>query len=476
MRFNLIIFKRGIFHQDYTREFGYNLKLAYPVILSLLGHVIVQLVDNIMVGHLGPSELAAISLGNSYLLIALSIGLGFSIAITPLVAESQIAKRPQVIRLIFSNGLIICSTLGILLCFAIYLAHPILYNMGQSHDVVDMALPYLKWGSLSLVPVMMFQAFKQFTDGLSKTLPAMYATVISNILNVVLNYFLIFGIWIFPELGIEGAAIGTFLARSTKVLFMVWYVIDKREIRKYLPSFYDWQFKPVIFQKLLNIGYPSALQLMCEFLFFISAIWLSGILGKLSQAANQIGLNLTAVTYMFALGIGVVATIRVGNYKGAKDFDGLKRIAYSIFLLIILIDIVLLLLFLIGRSHLPWIYLDRNNLEEINEIKSVVYIASQVLLVASVFQIFNGIQAVIIGALRGLQDVKIPALICFFAYGFIGFPISYYFGMKTNYGTQGIWIGLLIGMLVASILLFARFRIISKHMILSRSRSYNHRR
>ena len=459
---------KGIYLQDYTREFGYNLKLAYPVILSLVGHIVVQLVDNIMVGQLGPTELAAISLGNSYLLIALSVGLGFSTAITPLVAESHMANRPQVIKLIFSNGLIICFTLGILLCLAIYLAHPILYNMGQNPEVVELAIPYLKWVSISLIPAVTFQAFKQFSDGLSKTLPAMYATVISNGLNIVLNYFLIFGIWIFPKLGIEGAAIGTFIARSIMVLFMIFYMIDRKEIRRHLPGFTDWQFKPMIFKKLLSIGYPSALQMMFEFLFFISAIWLSGILGKLSQAANQIALNLSAVTYMFAMGIGVVATIRVGNYKGAKDFNGLKRIAYSIFLLIVLIDIVFLFVFLIGRHHLPWIYLDSNNLEEINEIKTVVYIASQLLLVSSIFQIFDGIQAVILGALRGLQDVKIPAWICFFAYGLIGFPVSYYFGMKTNFGAVGIWFGLLAGLIVSSILLYLRFRIRLNHMILGR--------
>ena len=456
---------RGISLHNYTKEFPYNLKLAHPVILGMVGHVVVQLVDNVMVGQLGPSELAAISLGNSYISIALSIGLGFSTAITPLVAESHMAKRPLVIRLIFSNGLIMCFSLGILLSLAVFLAYPMLYRMGQSPEVVDLAIPYLKWVSFSLIPLITFQAFKQFSDGLSKTLPAMYATMLANGLNIVLNYFLIFGIWIFPQLGIEGAAIGTFISRVIMVLFMILYMIRKKDIRTYLPGFYDWKFKPLIFNKIISIGYPSALQMLCEFLFFISAIWLSGILGKLSQAANQIALNLTAITYMFAIGVGVAATIRVGNYKGMKNFKELKRVAYSIFLLIVIIDIVFCLILLVSRHELPWIYLNQNNLEELIEIQTVVFLASQLLLISSIFQIFDGAQAVILGALRGLQDVKIPALICFIAYGLVGFPVSYYLGMNTTMGVMGIWVGLLMGLLVSSSLLFIRFHLMTSKLI-----------
>ncbi|MCY4161938.1 MAG: MATE family efflux transporter [Flavobacteriaceae bacterium] len=461
---------KGISLHNYTKEFPYNLKLAYPVIFGMVGHVVVQLVDNIMVGQLGPSELAAISLGNSYIFIALSIGLGFSTAITPLVAESHMTKRFLVIRLIFSNGLIMCFSLGILLGLTVFLAHPILYRMGQPPGVVDLAIPYLKWVSFSLIPLITFQAFKQFFDGLSKTLPAMYATILANILNVLLNYFLIFGVWIFPQMGIEGAAIGTFISRVIMVIFMILYMIQKRGIRSYLPGFNDWKFQPLILNKLLSIGYPSALQMLCEFLFFISAIWLSGILGELSQAANQIALNLTAVTYMFAIGIGVAATIRVGNYKGVKNFKDLKRVAHSIFLLIIMIDIVFCLVFLVFRNELPWIYLNQNSLEELLEIQTVVALASQLLLISSIFQIFDGMQAVILGALRGLQDVKVPALICFIAYGLVGFPISYFLGMYTSVGVMGIWVGLLAGLSVSSSLLYFRFNLMTRQLILFHSR------
>ena len=181
-----------ILHQ-YTKEFRYNLSLSFPVILGLLGHTIVQLVDNIMVGQLGTTELAAISLGNSFVFIAMSLGIGFSTAITPLVAQADGRKDREAAQNVLSHGVVLCTVLGVSLFIAVFSARKLMYSMGQPPAVVEFAFPYLKWVAASLIPLIIFQAYKQFTDGLSKTRPAMYATVFSNILNVILNYFLIFG-------------------------------------------------------------------------------------------------------------------------------------------------------------------------------------------------------------------------------------------------------------------------------------------
>lgn len=449
----------------YTSEFRYNLRLAYPVILGLVGHAIVQLVDNIMVGHLGPTELAAVSLGNSFVFIAMAIGIGFSTAITPLVAESFTANRPLVIKRVLSSGLIMCFSLGVILCFLVFITHPVLHNMGQSPEVVALTIPYLKWVSISLIPLISFQAFKQFTDGLSRTLPAMYATILGNVANVGLNFLLIFGIGFFPAMGVEGAGLGTMIARCFMLVFIIFYIFNHNEISRCLPRAREWAFKRVIFNKIISIGYPSALQMFFEFLFFTSAIWLSGILGKLPQAANQIALNLTSVTFLFAVGIGVAGTIRVGNYKGMKNYTDLKRVAYSIFLLMLLIDIIFCLFFIVSRHQLPWMYMDADNFQQIDDIRIVILMASQLLFISAFFQLFDGLQAVVLGALRGLQDVKVPAWICFFAYGFVGFPISYYYTVRTDFGIIGIWIGLMAGLTISSLCLFIRFRSLSNRLI-----------
>ena len=450
---------------QYTKEFQYNLKLAFPVIVGLLGHTFVQLVDNIMVGQLGTAELAAVSLGNSFFFVAMSLGIGFSTAITPLVAETDGAKDIAAGRNVFIHGLLLCTFIGFFLSLAVLVSKPLLYQMGQPEEVVVIAFPYLKWVAISLIPLISFQGFKQFSEGLSHTRPAMYATLLGNVINVVLNYFLIFGFWIFPKMGVEGAAIGTLVSRCSMLVFMAFYVRFNKHFIAFAQGIVwkksDWN----LFKKIIRLGFPSALQMFFEVVFFTAAIWLSGFLGKNPQAANQIALNLSSMTFMFAMGLGVTAMIRVGNQKGKGDFITLKRVAYSIFLLIFLFDILFCIFFLIMNSYLPWIYLDGSNPLQITDVRAVVQMASTLLIVSAFFQISDGLQAVVLGALRGLQDVNIPALITFFSYGIFGFPISYYLGLHTSMGATGIWIGLLSGLTASAILLYIRFNYMTKKLI-----------
>lgn len=445
----------------YTQEFSYNLKLAFPVIIGLLGHTFVQLVDNIMVGQLGTAPLAAVSLGNSFFFVAMSLGIGFSTAITPLIAEADGAKDVSKGSKIFTHGLILCCGLGLLLSLGVLLSKPLLFDMGQPEAVVVLAYPYLQWVGISLIPLIFFQGFKQFSEGLSHTRPAMYATLLGNIINIILNYFLIFGYWIFPKMGVEGAAIGSLVARCSMLLYLALYIRLSTKFKEYVNkiSFRNLQIK--LFKGIIKLGFPSALQMFFEVLFFTAAIWLSGILGKNTQAANQIALNLSSMTFMFAMGLGVTAMIRVGNQKGRKDSIRLREVAHSIFLLIFLFDVFFCLLFLSLNEILPWIYLDSSNTFELKDSLEVVKIASTLLIISAFFQLSDGLQAVVLGALRGLQDVNIPAGITFFAYGLIGFPIAYFLGIYTTLEATGIWIGLLSGLTASAILLFLRFRYLS---------------
>ena len=451
---------------SYTKEFYYNINLSYPVIIGLLGHTLVQFVDNVMVGQLGTAELAAVSLGNSFFFIAMSLGIGFSTAITPLIAETDGMKNITLGKNIFIHGLILCVFLGLILSCAVIFCKPLLFTMGQPKEVTLLAFPYLKWIGLSLIPLISFQGLKQFTEGLSFTRPAMYATLLGNIVNVILNYFLIFGFWIFPKMGVEGAALGTLFSRFFMLFFIIFYIKFSNRFTDYMPRlrFSKPNFK--LFKKIFSLGFPSAIQMFFEVLFFTVAIWLSGFLGKYPQAANQIALNLSSMTFMFAMGLGVTAMIRVGNQKGKKDYISLKRIAYSIFLLVIILDVVFCMVFLLGSDSLPWLYLNQNNPLQFSDVNEVVKIASTLLIVSAFFQISDGIQAVVLGALRGLQDVNIPALITFFSYGIFGIPISYFLGIHTQFGAVGIWIGLLSGLSSSALLLFLRFQFLTKKLLL----------
>lgn len=451
--------------QQYTKEFKYNVKLATPVILGMLGHTLVAFVDNIMVGQLGTAELAAVSLGNSFMFIAMSLGIGFSTAITPLVAEADGEGNFAYGKSSFKHGLFLCTVLGVALFLMVFFAKPLMYIMNQPEEVVELAMPYLTLVAISLIPLIVFQAFKQCSDGLSMTKHPMYATIIANVVNVVLNYMFIFGKFGAPAMGVVGAAIGT-LASRVVMLAYLWYLMSQNlKSRDYVTNIKFFTLTRSMINKLLGLGFPSALQMFFEVAIFTAAIWLSGILGKNPQAANQIALNLSSMTFMVAMGFSVAAMIRVGNQKGMKRFRELRRIAFSIFLLSTILAVLFAISFLLLKDQLPKIYLDFDDANNIADTLEVLTIASKLMLIAAIFQISDTLQVVVLGALRGMQDVKIPTFITFIAYWLIGFPISLYLGMYTEYASAGIWIGLLAGLTASAVMLLLRFQYLSKRLI-----------
>ncbi|TDI68922.1 MAG: MATE family efflux transporter [Bacteroidetes bacterium] len=431
----------------------------------MLGHTLVAFVDNIMVGQLGTAELAAVSLGNSFMFIAMSLGIGFSTAITPLVAEADSEGNFVVGKSSFKHGLFLCTVLGIALFLMVFLARPLMYLLNQPPEVVDLAMPYLNLVAISLIPLIIFQAFKQCCDGLSITKYPMYATIIANVVNVILNYLFIFGKFGFPEMGVVGAAIGTLASRFI-MLGYLWFLMSQHyKSRAYVLQIKLFKLSKRMLKKLLNLGFPSALQMFFEVAIFTAAIWLSGILGKNPQAANQIALNLSTMTFMVAMGFSVVATIRASNQKGLRRFRELRRIAFSIFLLTTICASFFALGFMLFNGDLPKMYLDYSDQIKFADNFQVLTIASKLLLIVAVFQISDAVQVVVLGVLRGMQDVKIPTLITFIAYWMIGFPISYYLSMYTDYKSSGIWIGLLAGLTASAVMLYLRFHYLSKKLI-----------
>jgi len=421
-----------------------------------LGHVLVGLADNIMVGRLGAAPLAAVSLGNSFVFIAFSLGIGFSLAITPLIAEADGENDIEKGRNIFQHSLILCTVLGISMFIMLLLATPIMKHMNQPEEVVALAIPYLEIVAFSMIPLMIFQAFKQFTDGLSQTKYGMHATIIANVVNVVLNFVLIYGFWIFPRLELVGAAYGTLFSRFAMLIFII-VIMNSKD--KFIPYFKRLKFAEIqksILVKIINLGFPTAMQMLFEVGIFTAAIWLAGSLGTIDQAANQIALNLSSMTFMIAVGMGVAATIRVGNQKGLQNYSDLRRISFSIFLQVFIIEFFFAIGFIALKDVLPLVYID--NL-------SVVNTAASLLLIAGLFQLSDGFQVVVLGALRGLQDVKIPTLLTFIAYWVVGFPVSYLLGKTFGWGSQGIWIGLLAGLTTSAVLLFLRFNYLTNKLI-----------
>lgn len=451
----------------YTKEFRYNWKLAAPVMLGMLGHTFVSFVDNIMVGQLGTAELAAVSLGNSFMFIAMSIGIGFSTAITPLIAEADSSNNFLKAKSTFKHGLFLCTVLGISLFLALFFSKSLLNSeyLDQPKEVVALAIPYLDLVAFSLIPLIVFQGFKQFSDGLSMTRYPMYATLIANIVNVILNYLLIFGHFGFPKMGIVGAAYGTLISRFVMLAYLWLLLMNKEKSKAMVSNIKFFVLDKLMLKKITGLGAPSAMQMFFEVAIFTAAIWLSGLLGKNPQAANQIALNLSSMTFMVAMGLSVASMIRVGNQKGLHNYKELRRIAFSIFLLAVLLSIFFAIIFFAFRHQLPKIYVDLNDPKNLIDNLEVVGIATQLLLAAAIFQISDGIQVVVLGALRGLQDVKIPTIITFISYWLIGFPVSYFLGKEEAYGSFGIWLGLLAGLSSAAILLYIRFNYLTLKLI-----------
>jgi MATE family multidrug resistance protein len=320
--------------------------------------------------------------------------------------------------------------------------------------------------AFSLIPVIIFQGYKQFADGLSQTKYSMYAIYLANVVHVFFNYVLIYGEWGFPKLGILGAGLGTVISRIMMVVFMHFLLRKNAAFKRYFKNFTFKEIRKSILMKIINLGLPSAMQMLFEVTLFTAAIWLSGSLGKNSQAANQIALTLASSTFMVAMGFSVAAMIRVSHTKGMKDYKEMITVARSIFLLAIIVEFFFGLVFVVFHNYLPHLFLNMSDPAQVLDNEAIITIASKLLLVAAVFQISDGIQVVVLGALRGLQDVKIPMYITFVAYWIVGFPISYYLGTNTDLGTTGIWIGLLAGLTAAALFLYIRFARLTKKLVL----------
>jgi MATE family multidrug resistance protein len=278
---------------------------------------------------------------------------------------------------------------------------------------------------------------------------------------------LIFGKFGFPELGIIGAAYGTLASRVIMVLYLWFLLKGKEKSKAFVTNIKFFVLDSIMIKKIINLGAPSAMQMFFEVAIFTAAIWLSGLLGKNPQAANQIALNLSSMTFMVAMGLSVAAMIRVGNQKGLKAYFELRRIAFSLFFMGTLLAFGFAILFFAFHDYLPKIYVDYDDAENLTDNIEVVSIASKLLIAAAIFQISDSIQVLVLGALRGLQDVKIPTLITFVSYWLIGFPVSWFLGKEDAYGSFGIWLGLLAGLTTAAILLYIRFNYLTKRLILS---------
>ena len=433
-----------------------NFHLAYPVMLSNLGHVMMGVSDNIMVGHVGATSLAAAGLANVVFNVLMVFGIGVSYAITPLVAEADGERNTGKIVETVRHGFIINLVNGCMLVIVVMSAKGILFHIDQPEEVVFLSIPYLSVITFSLVPMLVFQSCKQFLEGLSKTRTAMVIIFVSNGVNILLNYALIYGHGGFPAMGLNGAGYATLLSRTFMAVVFVSYIYYAPSFRKFRTVFSIGKFSNALFNKMLHLGIPSGAQFIFEVAAFDFSLVMMGWLGTTTQAAHQIAINLASISYMTTAGLAAAATIRVSYFLGRKDLENLKRASYTLLAMALSFMGLCALIFIIGRHWLPVLYVDNGE---------VIALASSLLVIAGLFQFSDGVQVVCIAALRGLRDVKLPSILIFVAYWVIGLPLGYWLGFTMDYGAQGIWFGLLIGLTLTGIAVFIRFRMLVRKLI-----------
>lgn len=445
----------------YTNQFSLTFKLAYPVMLSQLGQVMVGVVDNIMVGRLGAETLAAASLANSFFFLILMFGIGISMAITPLVAVAEGERKKKKITQLFNHGFVINLITGLVLFSVVLAFSPGIHYLGQPEEVVTLAIPYLLIITLSLVPFMFFQTFKQFVEGLSQTKQAMIITLVCNVLNIFLNWVLIYGKLGFPELGLNGAGWATLISRVLMGIIIYLYVKGSKRYKAYrTPLIFKNLSRPMI-AKMLKIGIPTGFQFVFEVGAFSTAAIMMGWLGVNALAAHQIAINLASVSYMMASGLSAAAMVRVGNQLGRKDIVTLREVGFSIFGMVVIFMSFFAILFVVFRNYLPLIYI-----EDIGVVKT----AASLLIIAGIFQLSDGLQVVGLGALRGLSDLKVPTVVTLIAYWVVGLPLGYFLAFGLDMQEIGVWIGLLTGLTATAILLLYRFNRLTKRMLKSHHR------
>lgn len=435
--------------KTYKQQYSHILKLALPVILSQAGQTLVQLVDNAMVGQLGALPLASVSFGGAVFFMLFILGMGLTFGLTPLVGEMYSTSNHRKSASYLQNSILLYGGVGVVICLAAFSVIPMMHHMGQSPEVVEMAIPYYQYIAWSVIPFMIFAAFKQFLEGIGNTKVAMAIIILSNAINIVFNWLLIYGNWGFPAMGAAGAGLATLISRILTPILIILYFYKSDSFNRYF-SFFRWSnFSWTHIKSLLKVGYPISGQMFMEGGAFALTGIMMGWIGTVELAGNQIANTVSNVAFMILLGISSSTTICVSHAYGRRNYLEIKRYAAAAYRLGLMWNCITAAIFIAFRNYIPMIFTSD---------PEVISLASQLLVFVAIFQVSDGLQANSIGILRGIQDVKPIMLIAFISYIVINLPVGYLLAFTLNMGPAGLWIGLTFGLAIAAILLNARYR------------------
>ena len=423
--------------------------MAVPVIFSQIGQVTVNLVDSIMVGHIGTTQLAAASFAINVFHVGMLFGLGITLGITPLVGHSLNAKASNNLGSWLKNSMLVNFIASILLCATMSSVVLFMNRMGQSKEVVQMAIPFYLIHVSSLIPLMLFFSFKQFFEGIGNTKIAMIITIVINLVNIALNYLLIYGKLGFPAMGLNGSGCASLISRLIMPVIFLLVILRKPEFRTYLSDAIRAGFDKLKIRRIVSIALPIGLQMVIEILAFSIGAIMLGWISKESLAGHQVAISMASMTYMISFGLASGTTIRVSHAFGEHDRNELKQAIFASLHLVIAFMSLMGILFILLRNQLPLLFTSD---------PAVVEVAAGLLVVGAIFQIFDGTQVVLLGALRGMADVRIPMFLAFFSYIIVSLPISYLLAFTFNFGYYGVWTGFVFGLSTAAVLFGFRLK------------------
>ena len=427
------------------------LALGLPLVASHLAQFAVQIIDTIMLGWYGVEELAAVTLAGTFFFMFMIMGSGPAWALMPMVAEASEAGDDVRVRRLTRMSMWFSVGFALAVLPLMWMSAPILRAIGQDPDLSLLAQDYLRIAGVGLVPALVVMALKSYLAALEHTRVVLWATVLAAMMNGVINYALIFGNWGAPELGVKGAAIASVVIQLAAGLVLVVYAAQLNSKNGLFHRLWkpDWE----ALRNLLKLGIPIGLTTLAEVGMFSASTVVVGLIGTLELAAHGIALQITAAFFMVHLGLSNTATVRAGRALGRKDELGLRRGALAVTLASLVFGGLTVILFLGAPEPMIKLFLNPSEVRR----DEIVALGALLLVVAALFQLADGAQAIAMGLLRGVQDTRVPMIIASLSYWGVGMTMSYVLGITMGYGAQGVWVGLLLGLLCAGIFMSWRF-------------------
>lgn len=433
--------------QEHIRD---TFNLALPVALSQLGHIMVGLVDTYMAVKISEAALSAATVALSMYFPLFMFYIGMSYGFTPLIAQAHGEDDKDKIATILYHAVYINFAIAALITLLLYGGTFLIPYLNQPPEIIDDAITFTHLLMWTVIPVSVFQIIRQFIEGLGHTKQAMFISVMGNLINIVLNILLVKGLFGFPALGLPGVAVATLCARVFMAIAIIVYFFFIGDYKEYIQLLKIQRFKKKMLEAVWGKSYPTGFQMSFEGTAFSVAAILVGMFGTIQLSAHQIALNLASVTYMAASGVAAAATVRVGYLYGQKNHQELKRAGYTAIGMVMVFMAFCSVMFVSFHTILPSLF---------SEDPEVIKICGWLLWMTAFFQLSDGIQVTSMGALRGISDVKVPSLIAFLAYWVIGIPLGAFFAFVLDWQVYGIWVGLTVGLVIASIVLWRRFYI-----------------